>query len=309
MRDRRPDRPTRRIRRRGTPGRRAAQNVLRADVAVHQRAFVGLRRRDEFVDPRRKVGMRAPGRHQVGFQPDVDRRCGRSGNPPRRWVRGGGGVDPSEGCRHPGGECRIGVAVAQLRFPQRMVAPAAGIALPRSRWLRRGRAAPARRPGPRHWRAASSVPRSDCARPARASPPPPAVSPAPASRRSARREGRCARCRRRRRRSAVPRPRRHRPPADPCGAVRRVFQRVAFRSVACGARRFSSVTAGTSPAMTTYERRASQPKRRSEPHRQSFVGMAHWNICGAAALNLAAIRRISRRGRRVGDERCGGREA
>ena len=152
---------------------------------------------------RRQVGMRAAGRHQVGLQADVVEDP--VGGEVRRdgGVRGGGGMDARERIGDPGGERRIGVAVAQLRLPQRIAVGRQELHGQRARWLRRGRAAAARHRARRRWRAASSAPRSGCARPAPASPPPRAAWPARASRRPDRREGRCARCPTTRRRSAV----------------------------------------------------------------------------------------------------------
>ena len=88
---------------------RAAQDVLRADIAVHQRTLVGLGGGDEVVKRRREVGMRAGGRDQIGLQADVveDPVGGEVGRD--RGIGGGGGVDAHRACRRPGGESRIGM--------------------------------------------------------------------------------------------------------------------------------------------------------------------------------------------------------
>ena len=107
----------------------------------------------------------------------------------------------------------------------------AGTAWPASRSPHRARAMKVPNPAPLRWRAASIAPRSGCARPAPASPPRRAASPARASHRSAPWAGRCARCPTRRRQSAARRG--HPLAAAPCGSARRGFQQAAFRSSLC----------------------------------------------------------------------------
>ena len=102
---------------------RAGQDVLRADVAVHQGALVGLRRGDQRVAAARaRSGCARRGGDQVGLQPDVEEdrvggkrpRPGPAGAAVAAWMR------PS---RSPTAAAKSGsaVAVAQLRLPQRMV--------------------------------------------------------------------------------------------------------------------------------------------------------------------------------------------
>ena len=66
---------------------RADQDVLRAEVAVHQHPPGARRRGDQRQQPRAEVRMRARGRHEIGVEPDrVEQRVGREA---RRDVRAG----------------------------------------------------------------------------------------------------------------------------------------------------------------------------------------------------------------------------
>jgi hypothetical protein len=74
---------------------RADQDVLRADVAVHQRDGVRLRRLHQRLDPRREVRVARRGREQVGLEADVEedrvgretRRRAPGARPNARWIR------------------------------------------------------------------------------------------------------------------------------------------------------------------------------------------------------------------------------
>ncbi len=98
----------------------AAQNVLRADIAMHQGMAVALGFGHETMQGRREIGMRVGGRDQIGLQANIVE------NPIGREVgcnggRGGGRrVDPHECLRDLRGELRVGVAIAQLRLPERI---------------------------------------------------------------------------------------------------------------------------------------------------------------------------------------------
>ncbi len=161
---------------------RPDQDVLRADVAMHQRQLGGGGAPRQPAQRRRQWRMGAAGRDQIGLQPDVvEDGIGRETlpRPPARpavaaWIAA---QPPADGCGSRGRRPRRSAA----RLPQADTGPAGGSASPRHR-----------RPDPsnsssgaaaRHDAArdlASRRPRSRCARPARASRPRPAAWPAPA---------------------------------------------------------------------------------------------------------------------------------
>ena len=87
---------------------------------MHQRMPVVLGGGHEFEQGLCEVGMHAGGRSQIGLQTDVveDPIGGEVGSDRSRG--GGGGVDLHQRLGDLGGEFRIGVAVAQLGFPERI---------------------------------------------------------------------------------------------------------------------------------------------------------------------------------------------
>ncbi len=98
---------------------RPAQDVLRTDVAVHERAMRPGGGRHECFQLGRQIGMSARGGEQVRLQPDrVKDRVGREGGGDRR-IGGAGGVDAGERGADRGGEAGIGATLAQARLPQR----------------------------------------------------------------------------------------------------------------------------------------------------------------------------------------------
>jgi hypothetical protein len=100
---------------------RTAQNVLGADIAMHQRTLVGLRRGEQCLKPRRQIRMGARGGQQVRLQPDrIEDLIG--GELPRHNRIGGRRrMNAYQPVRHGASKGRIGVAVVQLRLPQLMV--------------------------------------------------------------------------------------------------------------------------------------------------------------------------------------------
>src|SRR5271157_1474750 len=100
---------------------RTDQNVLRTDVAVHERALgreCPMAKRAQLA---RKRWMRASGRAQVGIDPEgfervVVRECGR-----RVWVGGASRVNEREIAPDRGGEFRLDAPREKLRLPERKV--------------------------------------------------------------------------------------------------------------------------------------------------------------------------------------------
>ena len=99
----------------------ATQDILRADIAMHQRALAARGDSRDIFQNTRQIRMRAGGCQQIGFQADGVENliCRESFG--QRGMQGGMGVD---GCDAPpdfASESGIRMAIAQPRLPDRMI--------------------------------------------------------------------------------------------------------------------------------------------------------------------------------------------
>ena len=100
---------------------RPDQDVLRADVAVHQGAPGARGGLDQGVQRLGAVRMRARARDQIRLEPDVvEDPVGRELRGDLRIV-GGGGMDAHQAIADGAGDVRVGVAGAQVGLPQPVV--------------------------------------------------------------------------------------------------------------------------------------------------------------------------------------------
>jgi hypothetical protein len=94
------------------------EDVLRADVAVHQRDGVHTRLLDQSRERGRELGMPSAGGEQVGIEPDVEKdRVGREARRERR-TRSAEGMDPRQRATDRARDDDVGETDPQVAFPE-----------------------------------------------------------------------------------------------------------------------------------------------------------------------------------------------